>query len=75
MKSQKMTLRSALALVALTVTLLMAGVSSSYADGYYRHNQNGYWDNHHAYHHYNYYHGHQGYWYPQPNGVRIWINI
>ncbi len=68
------TLKTTLAIAALTVTLMLAGVSSSFAD-YYQHDHNGYWDNHRSYHHYSYYHGHQGYWYPQPNGVRIWISI
>ena len=70
----KTTTKGLLAIAALTITMMFAGISTSSAD-YYRHDHNGYWDNGHVYHHYNYYHGHQGYWYPQPNGVRIWINI
>jgi hypothetical protein len=74
MKTLKTTPKGILAIVALTVTLMMAGAGTSFAD-YYHHDHNGYWDNHHAYHHYTSYHGHQGYWYPQQNGVRVWINI
>jgi hypothetical protein len=66
--------RGFLAIAALTIALGFAGVTNSNAD-YYQHDHNGYWDNHHSYHHYSSYHGHQGYWYPQPNGVRIWINV
>jgi len=70
----KTTTKGLMAITALTVTMMMAGLSNSSAD-YYQHDHNGYWDNHHSYHHYTSYHGHQGYWYPQPNGVRVWINI
>jgi len=66
--------RSFLTIAALATVIGFAGMTNSRAD-YYRHDHHGYWDGHNHYHHYTYYHGHQGYWYPQPNGVRIWINI
>ncbi len=61
-------------MAAVATTLMLAGTSSSFADNGYRHDSNGYWDNHHNYHNYEYYHNHRGYW-DERNGVRIWINI
>ena len=74
------TLKTTLALAALTVTLFLAGTSSSHA-GYYH---NGYYHNgyyhsnayytHHGYYYRNGVYYHRGYWSHQ-NGVRVWINL
>ncbi len=52
------------------VAFLVAGAGQSWAHD----DQDGFWDGHHRYHHYEYYHNHHGYW-DQRNGVRVWINI
>jgi len=72
MKTLKQNHRGFLA-AAVTVTLMLATAAPSRADGY-RHDDHGYWDNHHSYHHYDYYQNHRGYW-DERNGVRIFINI
>jgi len=63
-----------LALAAVTVTLMLAAATPSLADGPYRHDDHGYWDDHHHYHAFDYYQNHRGYW-DERNGVRIFINL
>ncbi len=63
-----------LASLVLLATLLSGAASQALAYDGYNHDQNGYWDNNHNYHHYGYYHHHRGYW-NQNNGVRLWINV
>ena len=72
MKIFKQNYRGFLAIAAVSLTLFLAGASSSFAD--YRHDNSGYWDSHHRHHNYEYYHHHRGYW-GQRNGVRIFINL
>jgi hypothetical protein len=69
-----------LALAVLTALLAIAGTGSLKADSYgpyhpYTYGHNGYWDEHHAYHHWERYNNHDGYWYHRSDGARIFINI
>ncbi|MCE0482841.1 MAG: hypothetical protein LV479_01225 [Methylacidiphilales bacterium] len=58
------------------IFLTLAATNTARADhDAWSHNDRGYWDNHHAYHHFIYYHDHRGYWRENDNGVRIWVNI
>jgi hypothetical protein len=67
--------------LAVTVIVLgFAGNSPVSADSYgpyhpYVYGHNGYWDEHHGYHHWDRYHDHDGYWYHRHDGVSIFINI
>jgi opacity protein-like surface antigen len=77
MKTLKQNYRGFLAVTAVSITLLLAGASQSYADpvhNFYGHDANGYYDEHHGYHHWNYYHNQRGYW-GDRNGVRVFINL
>ncbi len=70
----KTTTKALLTLVVLAV--LGASTASAYdRNPHYRYGHNGYWDEHHGYHHWDHYHGHDGYWYNRPDGVRIFINV
>ena len=67
--------------VILTLAVLVvagAGASVAKADYYrdsrYTYGHNGYWDDHHRYHHWDRYNGHDGYW-GDRNGVRVFIDI
>ena len=69
-----------LTLALLTAGLALAGSNPVHADSYgpnhpYAYGHNGYWDEHHGYHHWDNYHGRQGYWYHRNDGVRIFISI
>ncbi len=65
--------------VILTLAVLViAGASVAKADpnrdSRYTYGHDGYWDEHHHYHHWDHYNGHDGYW-GNRNGVRVFIDI
>jgi hypothetical protein len=65
--------------VLLTVAAL-AIFGSTFANAYdrdrrYQYGHNGYWDEHHSYHHWDHYNGHDGYWRTRDDGVRVFIDI
>ena len=65
--------------VLLTIAVL-AIFGSSFANAYdrdrrYQYGHNGYWDEHHSYHHWDHYNGHDGYWHQRDDGVRVFIDI
>jgi hypothetical protein len=67
-------------LAIAVIVLGLAGTGPVSADSYgpyhpYVYGHNGYWDEHHGYHHWDRYHDHDGYWYRRNDGVRIFINI
>ncbi len=78
MKTLKQNQRGFLAIAAITLTLMIAGASQSYADhdryNHYRHDDRGYWDHNNHYRTFDYRDHHRGYW-DQRDGVRLWINI
>lgn len=74
MKTLKENYKGFLAIAAVSVTLMLASASQSFADYRAHSDGNGYWDGHHHYHAFQYYHHHRGYW-GERNGIRIWINI
>ena len=74
MKTLKQHSGGILALAALTASLMLAATTPSFADGPFRHDDNGYWDDHHQYHHFDHYQNHRGYW-NQQNGVRVFITL
>ena len=74
MKTSKQNYQRFVAIAAACVTLSVASITQSFADGPYRHDSNGYWDGHHHYHGYEFYHHHRGYW-DNRAGVRVFINI
>lgn len=74
MKTLKMAVLGFAALIAMT-----AFAGSAKADYYapyhpYTYGQNGYWDEHHGYHHWDRYHDHDGYW-DRRGGARIFIRL
>jgi hypothetical protein len=73
MKTLKQNYKGFLAIMAVTVTLMLASAGQSFADNW-RYDHDGYWDGHHHYHAFQYYHHQRGYW-DERNGIRIWINI
>ena len=69
-----------LVLAVITALFVMANYSPVLADSYgpyhpYAYGHNGYWDEHHGYHHWDHYNGHDGYWHRRSDGVRIFIDI
>jgi hypothetical protein len=74
MKTLKQNYREFLAITAISGTLMLTTVIPSFADDHFHHDDHGYWDGHHQYHHYAYYQNHRGYW-DERNGVRIFINL
>ncbi len=70
--------RKILAGASLVLALFAAGAGFSRAgdwrDHYRANDRDGYWDAHHAYHHYEYYHNRRGYW-DERGGVRVFISI
>ena len=75
MKTTMQNYKRALLATALMGFLVLALAAPAMADdGPYRHDHNGYWDDHHAYHHFDSYHNHHGYWHTD-NGARIFINV
>lgn len=65
-----------IALVLATFAILGASSNASAygRNPHYRYGHNGYWDEHHHYHHWQHYHGHDGYW-DNRGGTRVFINI
>ena len=71
--------RRALVAVAILFSAFVAGGASPLrADdwgGHQRyHNQNGFYDGQHRYHHFDHYRGHRGYW-DRNSGVSFFINV
>ncbi len=68
-------------LALMAAFFVLAGTSLTSADPHHdqheawTHGNHGYWDNHSSYHNYTYYNHHHGYWRPDNNGVRVFINI
>jgi len=70
-------------ILALAITVIVLGlagtgpVSADYYGPYhpYVYGHNGYWDEHHGYHHWDRYNNHDGYWYHRNDGARIFISI
>jgi len=70
-------------ILALAITTLLLGLATSSpvsADYYgpyhpYAYGHNGYWDEHHGYHHWDRHHDHDGYWQRRDDGARIFISI
>jgi hypothetical protein len=76
----KTTTIQTMALAIITLVLGLASASPALADTFgpyhpYTYGHNGYWDEHHAYHHWDRYNNHDGYWTHRSDGVRIFINI
>ena len=75
MKTLKMAVMGFAAVIALT-----AFSGSAKADSYgpnhpYTYGHNGYWDEHHGYHHWQQYNGHNGYWNRRSDGVSVFIRL
>lgn len=75
------TLTQKLMLIALVATFVGWGTIRTMADTVvvqhdpWSHDDHGYWDDHHAYHHFVYYQNHHGYWRTNDSGVRLFINV
>jgi hypothetical protein len=80
MSQMKTTTLRIMALAIITLVLGLASASPAVADTFgpyhpYTYGHNGYWDEHHGYHHWQQYNGHDGYWTHRSDGVRIFIHI
>jgi len=75
MKNLKIAVLCFAAVLALTAFSSSARADDYYAPYHpYTYGHDGYWDGHHAYHHWERYHDHDGYW-DQRNGARIFIRL
>lgn len=66
--------KAVFALAILGIAGASVAKADYYRDPHYAYGHNGYWDEHHRYHHWEHYHDHDGYW-SQRNGVRVFIDI
>jgi len=60
--------------LGLLTLFVVAGAGRSLADPY-QHDDNGYWDGGHHYHHWAYHNHHRGYWNDQGTGGRVFITL
>jgi hypothetical protein len=75
MKSLHTLLLGSVALAAFAFLGSTQARADYYAPGHpYTYGHDGYWDEHHGYHHWDHYNGHDGYWHRE-NGVRIFVDI
>ena len=70
----KNTTKALLTLIVLAIAGATAANADYYRNNHYAYGHNGYWDEHHRYHHWDHYHGHDGYW-DNRGGTRIFIDI
>ena len=66
--------KALLAVAALAILGTSVAKADYYRDSHYQYGHNGYWDQHHRYHHWERYHDHDGYW-ENHGGTRIFIQI
>jgi hypothetical protein len=66
--------KAILAVAVLSVLGSSIANADYYRNPHYQYGHNGYWDDHHHYHHWARYHDHDGYW-DNRGGTRVFIDI